>query len=336
MLKNLKRMLVVIPCMIFGLFLVGSLNVSAAEWELVGATSTVEMGEGSKNERNYYFTSDTGWQINGELTGWQKIRTTFITYQVIKPDGSATEESDFINIIDSRGVFTISDISKLDYREKVDVNSRISIVPAATYYVDIRHYGGLFGSIPGDQRGEVETIKIVLGKDNPTSIPNVNVSLNKTTNEFTIDASSLVDEKAYSLIKKVEYYFSDTAIDNTTSTFVENMEASPLYKSLDFKKSSVTVTVDKPIEEYGYLYVMVTTYHNYTNIKVYDIENATDEQEDAGETGKNPLDNNNNDESGWPDFKLGEVILLVLVIVLIVSCVLIITQKIVDYKKRLY
>ena len=41
-------------------------------------------------------------------------------------------------------------------------------------------------------------------------------------------------------------------------------------------------------------------------------------------------------ETGLFDYDFGELILLVLVVVLIVSCALIITQKIIDYRKRLY
>jgi len=47
-------------------------------------------------------------------------------------------------------------------------------------------------------------------------------------------------------------------------------------------------------------------------------------------------ESNTNTDTGLFDYDFGELILLVLVVVLIVSCVLIITQKIVDYKKRLY
>ena len=346
---NFKKMLLLIPCMILGLFLFGNLNVSAEEWELVDCNDSVVIGEGSGNETPYYFTDDESWTFKMELLGdkWYNkynkyAKYTYLTYVIIKPDGSATEESEKINFVNQNGSFTISDINAENYSRKEDVSQRVSVVEKGTYYVEIRYYSGFLGIKGWKPRGDVDVVRVVLGNDNSLGVPEVSVDFNKNTNEFTIEASSLVDGKGYSLIKDVEYYFSETSIENTVDTFIDNMEASPLSNKSSFKKSSVTVNVEKPTEEYNYFYVMVTTYNGYSKIVAVDMsENDGDSSSDSnvqgsGSSNNQNLNNNNDDKSGWPDFKLGELILLVLVVVLIVSCVLIITQKIVDYKKRLY
>jgi hypothetical protein len=108
-------------------------------------------------------------------------------------------------------------------------------------------------------------------------------------------------------------------------------------------KENIAITqgarVDETIEKVDgakYLYVMAKTGNNYSKIVEYDIDDNQKQQ-----TPQKPADNtdakdNQNDDSGLFDYEFGELILIILVIVLIVSCALIITQKIVDYKKRLY
>ena len=84
--------------------------------------------------------------------------------------------------------------------------------------------------------------------------------------------------------------------------------------------------------EYKYVYVLVDTGNDYENILEYNISTQQSEE-------KEPEHSNSKDqgsETGLFDYDFGELILLVLVVLLIVSCALIITQKIVDYKKRLY
>ena len=77
---------------------------------------------------------------------------------------------------------------------------------------------------------------------------------------------------------------------------------------------------------------MVVSGNGYPSIVKFDIVN---EVATPNEDPVTPEANENND-TGLFDYGFGELILLVLVVILIVSCALIITQKIVDYKRRLY
>lgn len=338
MLRNLKKMLILIPCMILGLFLLSNSKAFALEWGVVGAESVV-IGEGTGNETTYYFTDDTSWEFKTELLGdkWYNKYNNygkygFLTYVIIRPDGSATKESEKINFVNTKGSFSINDITTKEYVDTVDVDSRASVVPAGTYYVDIRYYKVYLDYFTLWQQDGVDTVRIVVGDGTK---PEANVTFNDTTNQFTIEASALKDGKGHSLIKSVSYYFSETDIQNEVKTFLTNMEASSDYDTLSFKNSTVKINIDKPSGNYNYLYVMVITYNGEPKIVTFDMN---EEKLDAGVgSGSNQsATNNSNNNDGLWDFEFGELILLVLVVVLIVSCVLIITQKIVDYKKRLY
>lgn len=332
MLKNLKKMLILIPCMIFGLFLLSNSSVSAFDWELVGADSVV-IGEGTSNETKYYFTDNTSWNFKTNLTVKDYAKYTFLTYVIVDPNGNATEESGKINFVNAKGAFSINDITSKEFNNTVDVSQRISIVPAGTYYVDITYYAGVYDFIKLWELG-TDTIRIVVADGSENCIPNTTVTFNDSTNQFTIESSILKDGKGYSLIKDVEYYFSETDIQNEIKNFRTNMQASNSADQLSFKSSTVKVDIEKPSEEYNYLYVMVTTYNGYSKIVAFDMTEDVTEPGNGGDN-KTPTNNQNPNDGLW-DFEFGELILLVLVVVLIVSCVLIITQKIVDYKKRLY
>lgn len=345
MLKHIKKMLMFIPCMILGIFMLNSMNVCAEEWYLNnGDVNAVSVGEGTGLETTYYFTDDLSWEFKTKLTNSQKLTRSMITYVVVDPQGNATKESDGIVFVQSEsgnivGKFSISDISSLAFSEKVDISQRVSVVPKSTYYIDIKYYScNYWCNEKKDQQNGADTVRVVLGNDSKLGIPKVDVAFDKATNQFKIDASILVDDKGYSLVNSVEYYFSKEPVENEISTFRNNMETSELKNRIEgFNSSTVKVEeIDKPSDEYKYMYVMVTTHSGYSKIVAFDM-NEDENSTEASGVSKNPLNSNNtNNESGWPDFEFGELILLVLVVVLIVSCVLIITQKIVDYKKRLY
>ena len=55
MLKSLKKMLVLIPCMILGMIFIKGISVSAVNTSLVGA-KTITFGEESNLENKYFFT----------------------------------------------------------------------------------------------------------------------------------------------------------------------------------------------------------------------------------------------------------------------------------------
>ena len=86
------------------------------------------------------------------------------------------------------------------------------------------------------------------------------------------------------------------------------------------------------------LYLLVTTPHGYETLVSYDMtanQGGSSVNQVPSSNGQQNL-NNSNDKDGLFDYDFGQLILIVLVVVLVVSCALIITQKIVDYKKRLY
>lgn len=333
MFKNFKKMLIWIPCMVLGLFLISGINVAAKDTVLTNGKK-ITVGENASSENTYYFTNNRGWEFD---TSYNIAVDTYLTYRVIKPDGSATAESKKINYVNSGGVFSIGDYTGLSYSEKVDVSKRNSIAPAGTYYVDIKYYGSyLEGLITWDQNKD-ETLKIVVCEDTTESVPSVSISYDKVANKYTVNASVLKNGEGYSIINSIEYYFSDVAIDNEISTFRTHKEESSVSGEVEnFERNSNTTAEIEGTSNssLGYLYVMVTTANNYSKIVHYEIVEDEDVQgnggQQAGGTG------NNSGDTGLFDFEFGQLILLVLVVVLIVSCVLIITQKIVDHKKRLY
>ena len=334
MLKNLKRMLVWIPCMIFGLFVCTSISVSAANAEMVDVHKVV-VGEDTR-ENTYYFTKDNSWEFSAEFSlvaEWD----TFLKYRVITPEGKATPWSDKQEYVNNGGKFHISDYTTLDYSETEDVSSRNSVAPAGTYYVDIKYYGAyLF--IEWDQNKD-ETIKVIVGDIDSFSYSKAELTYNNGTKEFTVEAATQNENgKGYSIIENVRYYFSEVTVDNAVSNFVANMENSPVNGLLEFTPaSSVSLTIDRPEEAaYKYLYVMVSDGNGNSRILSYDLTEDNQGPSQEGEEKEELSNPSDEDGTGIFDFNFGELILLVLVVVLIVSCALIITQKLVDYKKRLY
>ena len=335
MLRSLKKVLIWLPCMIFCLFIFTGVNVSAADAVMTDAHKVV-VGEESR-ENTYYFTKHISWEFKAEfnlISEWD----TFLKYRVIRPDGKATPWSDRQEYVNNGGKFHISDYTSLDYSQTVDVSARNSVAPAGTYYVDIKYYGAyLF--VEWDQNKD-ETIKVIVGDIDSFSFSKADLTYNSGIKEFNIEAAVQNENgKGYSIIENVRYYFSQVAVENVVSNFIANMKNSPINGSLEFiPSSSVNVSIDRPEDEsYKYLYVMVSDGNGNSRILSYDLTEQT--VPDAPVDGNNPdgvVNNPDDSSTGVFDFNFGELILLVLVVVLIVSCALIITQKIVDYKKRLY
>jgi len=332
MLKSLKRMLIILPCMLFGLFLVSNSNALAADAALLDSKKVV-VGENSK-ENTYYFTDDATWEFQAKFSA-VKDWDSFLKYRVVRPDGSATDWSGKQYYVNNNGKFIISDYKMLNYNKTVDVASRNSVAEAGTYYVDIKYYGEyLF--VNWDQKKD-ETIKIIVsGSDDSLNTPTATVSYDKTENKYTVDASILKDGVGYSLVTDIAYYFSTEIKDNSSVyNFYKNMEESTDKGELTFTPASVVSEsfdgVDN--EAYKYVYVIVESGNGYPAVVKYDIENEISEKPSDTQPEQT---GDEDDETGLFDYDFGELILLVLVVVLIVSCALIITQKIVDYKKRLY
>lgn len=336
MFKNLKKMLFLIPCMILGMIFVGSMNVSAINTEVVGVKSIV-LGENNK-ENKYFFTTSRSWTFDTE---YNVLVDTYLTYRVIMPTGQATKESAKINYVNAGGEFTIGDYTQLEFTETVDVSGRVTAFPASTFYIDIKYYGSYLGEFLTWDQDKDETIKLVFcDSSSADSVPTATIQYDKISDLFTIDASILKNGKAYSVIDKIEYYYSASKVENQLSNFRKNMENSDECGELDFTKNSrVSVELEGPEDkENKHLYVMVTTAHGVSFIVSYTIgeENNPSSPGEGGSSDVTGTGSNGDPSTGLFDYGLGELILLVLVVVLIVSCVLIITQKIVDHKKRLY
>ena len=334
MLSNLKKMLVLIPCMILGLFLASSLEVYAADAVLVDETR-VNIG-GDNKENTYYFSNSKTWEFKAEYDiVWDY--DTLLQYRVVRPDGSATAWIDDY-YVDKGGVFVINDYTALSYTEKVDVSKRVSVAPAATYYVDIEYfseYSRWSWTRKNQNKGEIIKI-IVSGEDDTLNTPTANIKYNNQEKKYTVEASILKDGKGYGIITSSSYYFA-TEVKNNDKIYDFNQNKQNSVHKGDLKftpASTITATFDAvESEPYKYVYAIVTTGNGYSKVVRYDIENSTStpEQNYTEET-----DNSQDKPTGLFDYGFGELILLVLVVVLIVSCALIITQKIVDYKKRLY
>lgn len=335
MFKSLRKMFIFIPCMILGLFFVSSLKVDAYNTELVGGKA-ITFGETKTNENTYFFTNSSSWEFKTDYK--LMAMDTYLTYRVIKPNGEATKESEKINYVNADGSFNIGDYKELEFNETVDdMAERVSIAPASTYYIDIKYYGGFLGIFKWHQDKD-ETIKLVVCEDVSLSFPTVGIKYDAQSNKFSVSASVLKDGKGYSVIDTIEYYYSASKVENDKDNFRQNMSTHVNPGSINFAKdSTVEVELAGPENEANkYVYVMVTTANGYPTIVSYEIgEGSTQVDSDDTQT-PGTSSGVNLGETGLFDYGLGQLIMLVLVVVLIVSCALIITQKIVDHKKRLY
>lgn len=339
MLRSLKRLLVIIPCMILGLFLASNVSVSADGVYLVGTNNSAVVGESNTKENTYYFTSSREWimkvkDYNASSFGG---RDTFLYYRVVKPDGKASAwvKETYIN---NGGKFNVN-IDSLSYTETVDLSSRSSVAPAVTYYVDVRYTAGyVFGLFESDQDKD-ETIKVIYvdAKNYSDFLPTITLTRDGTTNNYKINASIVKDDKAYGLITNVKYFYSTESLNLASEikvalVFNSSYNLASNKGSFDFTpSSSVELLIENLEETDGYIYALCETGNGYSAVVKYNIET----KEESGRTDTTtPVKDDTS--SGLFDYNFGELILLVLVIVLVVSCALIITQKIVDYKKRLY
>lgn len=332
MFANLKKMLIIIPCMVIGLFLFANVSVSAADAVLLESKKVV-VDEENKKENTYYFTSDKSWEFKASFDAfWDGDR--FLKYRVVRPDGTATDWSSKQYYVNSGGKFSISDYTALSYTKTVDITKRVSVAPAATYYVDVEYYSEWLGLFESNQ-DKGETLKVVVsGSDDTLNIPTASIAYNKSQNKYTVNASILKDGVGYSIITDVEYYFSTEKKNNdTTYDFYKNKDESTINGALELAPASqlsVDFAGQADDKDSKYVYVIVTTGNGYSKIVEFSINDGKELAQESTQQ------SSPNTGTGLFDYDFGELILLVLVVVLIVSCALIITQKIVDYKKRLY
>lgn len=331
MLSNIRKFLFIIPCMILGIFLSSGIETLAADAKLLDSNKVV-IGNESK-ENTYYFSNSNVWELAADYDA-VKSWDTYLKWRVIKPDGKATKWSSKDYYVDNKGKFTIGDYTSLSYTETVDVSSRISAAPDATYYIDIDYYGQLIFS--WDQNKD-ETIKVIVSNsDDNFNFPSASISYDSVNNKVNVNASVEKDNKKYGIITNIKYFFSTESKDLNDDQYkfsVEFANSTANGNASFVPSSNVTAEIEGADSSYKYVYVMVTSGNGYSKIVKFDIANQV-ENENVNQ--QVPTSDQSNSKSGLFDYNFGELILLVLVVVLILSCALIITQKIVDYKKRLY
>lgn len=332
MLRSLKKALFIIPCMVMAFFLFNGVSALAKDAYL---TNSVKVAVGDESRENtYYFSNSPSWTIYSKsniITDYD----TFLRYRVINPNGKATAWSDKQFYPDTKDKFTINDFNSLAYTEDVDLSTKTSIAKDATYYVELKYYSSFLHLFDSDQNKD-EVVKIIVPNANDAlNIPNLKVTYNDTSNKFDV-VVNFVDsdnnEVSTGVVTSISYFFTNEEETMTTKVDFKEKYQNATDKGMPrFTPGSKVVTsFDKVETSYKYVYVMSETGNgNYTTVK-YDI---VTKGSDVVDQDKNSTSTN---DSGLFDYKAGELILLVLVVVLIVSCALIITQKIVDYKKKLY
>lgn len=328
MFKKIKRFFILIPCMVLGMVLLNSMEVSAKRDPSVVDANTIYVGE-ENLENKYYFVNDNviTLEISDYSTGWFENFDYHLRYRVVNPKGKTTE---FIKVVytEMDGKFQI-DFSKLNYIDEEDISTRNSVAPGSTYYVDLKFYGGPWGMTHID---DDKALKIVYVDNALTDKTVYKPVVGFDFDSYKVSASVVKDGVGVGIVTGVKYFYTNTktdidSLDRNAFAKIENV------KVADFEASSeVAVQLDRSGDE-KYLYILVETGNGYDKVVEIDLKSKTSSDDNSTQT---PPTSNEEGDSGLFDFEFGEYILLVLVVVLIVSCALIITQKIVDYKKRLY
>lgn len=333
MLRSLKKAFIIIPCMVLAFVFFGGVSAFAEDARLnVDSEQIIQIGDKSA-ENTYYFTQDEVWSFVASYK--IKKTSTFLKYRVIRPDGSATKMSSTVDYVNSDGKFSI-EYKNLAYVDTVDMNEYTSIAKDSTYYVEITYYSGIFyWAIFAES---FETIKIVCPESGESSRPNLNVNYNSDTQKYDVTANFVNannEEVTTNVVDTIKYFFSSEKLTiQNLADFNKAYNSDDLTHKGEFTKLAspkAQVSIDKVDSEQKYLYVYAETpvgTHTITEVNL-NTNNSDPVTPDKDNT-------NTNNGTGVFDYKAGELILLVLVVVLIVSCALIIAQKIVDYKKKLY
>ena len=352
MFRNIKKYLLLVPCFILGLFLFTNVSVSATEAELINDNIEVIRDETTSEKNTYYYAPDeSNWHFKVKDYDLSLVR-----WRVIKPGGNATAWSDYLDIskVSNYAKFDINFDSIGDYSEKVDLTDRESLAMSNTWWVDIEYYetSHLFGKCVNNffnkcKMKDSESIKILKGKD----APSISVTYDESTMKAIIEAKMMnASNVGTGIITYLGYFLSETKLssDDARAKFDSKTEVKTIaeYGNNDeysnyFKKTATSVNSS----EYSYLYVYAESLNGQTTLLEKNIASPEEDEKTEEKDNKEELgDKEDGDKGGETsngglfdgEYGFGELILIVLVIVLIVSCALIITQKIVDYKKRLY
>ena len=124
MFKKMRKYLLVIPCMLFAMFLFSNSRVLANEATLLNSTSHY-VGD-QKKANKYYFSNDFMWEFKIEDYSVWGDGDTFLKWRVVRPDGMATEWQGSINdtrYVDNNGKFTIKKYNELSYTITITVTA---------------------------------------------------------------------------------------------------------------------------------------------------------------------------------------------------------------------
>ena len=112
MFRKMKKVLFVVPCMIFCFFLFSGSKTLAADAKLLDSTAVYV---GSQNKANtYYFTTGVNWELKASFSAIKEW-DTYLQWRVVRPDGKATAWSKKDYYVDNQGKFTIGNYTKLAY-----------------------------------------------------------------------------------------------------------------------------------------------------------------------------------------------------------------------------
>lgn len=343
MFRKIKKFLIWIPCMVLAFFLFSGVETLAATKGnaiLLNETKVV-VGEGKAN--TYYSYTSSRKNLTFEVTDYDwrvtKGSDTFVKWRVINPNGKSTGwhgslTDSSVLYPDNDGKFEIADFKSLSYGEEDDPEDergnfeRDTIAPGATYFVDIQYYGNLIFS--WHQKEKDETIKIIVSD----AKANVDIG-SKVNNKYTV--TSNFDSSKTGLITKVEYFITSDSVIVDDYTDFRKEYAIHGGQSLKVTPSTSLQTTISGSSSAEKICVAVTTINGYITTTCREDAGSSSDSVTESPNGTTQQNNQTDDKgTGLFDFGFGEMILVILVIVLVVSCALIIAQKIVDHKKRLY
>ena len=222
----------------------------------------------------------------------------------------------------------IEDISKLDYSTSTDLEvngAQLGTLKSIysledTYFAVVQYYQGNTKLFANKETYEPEIFPIVL----ESSLTEISVShtvLNGVTT-FTVQSGAPINT--------IKYFASSSKLSGTydfASKFTENAGVVQLSQALENPKATNGVfkyEFTLTLEDGKFYYVQASDV--MSNVATYDVSEGTSVNQQQRE--------NNDDNIG--DTNIGKIILIALLALLVISIALVIIQKIVDHKRKLY
>lgn len=166
--------------------------------------------------------------------------------------------------------------------------------------------------------GELEGVKVTSEKNTTTGKTTVTI----------LSGAPISNVKYFSTTTKLEagYNFDTQYANSTNATELVTKAA----ENPEFSDGNFIYTFELEIADGEYYYVRAA---NTTGLATqYDIENNVQEENQPANKGEEP----NASDGNIGNTDVGKIILIVLLVILVAAFVLVIVQKIVDYRKKLY